>query len=328
METIDFSVGWPVREENPELFLEALETESKKRNLSFKIIEKQDLIKLTKLIKQEQVKIKFYLDMASDSFDPKDSFTRFNYTLKDSGSLVVDDPDEIKLAADKSVTHYKLVNAGIPVPFTVVIRNWEPERRLTEGEKIGLGVPFVVKPAQGFGQHGVQIIRKPPRLKDIAEARKCSIGDNFLLQKFIDPVIIDGTPAWFRVYNLFGEIILCWWNPFNNEYFPVTLKQLHEHSLMPLARIASEIGSVTGIAFFSCEIALDKATHTFVVIDYLNDQCAMYPKTKHADGVPDDIVVNIASRFVEKAWQHSKGNPTLSYRAIWLPKIKIKDEDA
>jgi len=53
----------------------------------------------------------------------------------------------------------------------------------------------------------------------------------------------------------------------------------------------------------------------------------MYPKTKHVDGVPDDIVVNIASRFVEKAWQRSKGIPPISYRAIWLPRIKIKDED-
>ena len=275
MEIFDFAIGWPVKEKDPELFLEMLASECKARDMNFKVIEEKELDKLTGLIKKGRVGVNFYLDMASDSFDPDNAFTRFNYILKDSGTMVVDDPDDVKLAADKSVTHYKLVNAGIPVPFTVVIRNWEPERSLTEGEKIGLGVPFVVKPAKGFGQHGVKIIRNKPKLKEIAEARKFSIGDNFLLQQFIEPMEINGAPAWFRVYNLFGEIILCWWNPFTNEYRPVTLRQVHENALIPLARIVADIGAVTGIDFFSCEIALNKATHDFVVIDYMNDQCAM-----------------------------------------------------
>jgi hypothetical protein len=328
METIDFAIGWPIKETDPELFLEALESEVKARHLTFRLIQEKELAGITKLVKQGLLKIRFYLDMASDSFSIDNPFTRFNYILKDSGALVVDDPDDIRLAADKSVTHYKLMNAGIPVPFTVVIRNWEPGRHLTDGEKIGLGVPFVVKPAQGFGQKGVQIIRTKPKLKDIADARKFNVGDNFLLQQFIEPLMINNMPAWFRVYNLFGEIIPCWWNPFNNEYLPVTLKQMHENGLLPLARITSEIGQVTGIAFFSCEIAINRHSRDFVVIDYLNDQCAMYPKTKHADGVPDDIITNIASRFAEKAREHANGLPTLSYRAIWFPKIKPKEEDA
>ena len=328
MDVIDFAIGWPVKEEEPELFLEAIESESKARGIRFVLVEEKDVPDMVKLIKKGQLKIGFYLDMASNSFDEEDTFTRFNYVLKDSGTVVVADPDDVKLAADKSVTHYKLLNAGISVPFTIVIRNWEPTRHLTDGEKLGLGVPFVVKPAQGFGQRGVQIFRVPPRLKDIAEARKFNIGDNFLIQQYIEPLYINGTPAWFRVYNLFGEIIPCWWNPYNNEYRPVTLRDMNENGLLPIVRITSEIGRITNIAFFSCEIAINKNTHDFVAIDYLNDQCAMYPKTKHADGVPDETILTISSRFVEKAWQVRAGASPLSYRAIWFPKIVIKDNDA
>jgi hypothetical protein len=50
--------------------------------------------------------------------------------------------------------------------------------------------------------------------------------------------------------------------------------------------------------FFSTEIALDQAGR-FIVIDYLNDICDMRLKSRHYDGVPDDIVHEIAGLIVK-----------------------------
>lgn len=325
MKEVDFAVGWPIKEED--LFLKVLKQESKLKGIGFSIIYEKDLERLHYLVKRNKLKIKFFLDMASDSFNFNDSFTKFVYALKDSDTKVVADPDSVKFSADKSITHFNLLKAKIPVPYTIVIRHWESMRQFSEEEREKLGFPFVVKPALGYGQKGVAIINQKFSLKEIAKAREFNLGDNFLLQEFVEPVIFEGRPAWFRVFYIFGEIFPCWWNPQTNEYKQVSLKDFSKYRLSILAQIISEIGRITRVEFFSSEIALNKKDKRFVVVDYMNDQCALYPKSQHADGVPDELITLIGQRLVSKVWDYLKGKDTLSYRAVWFLKMKLKDED-
>jgi len=327
MEIFDFGIGWPVAGEENEFFVSILKSECRARRLKFIFIDEASIDSLSNKIKKGEFKLKFYLDMASETFDPKDNFTKFAYSLKDSGTRIVADPDDVKAAADKSITHFDLASAKVPVPYTILVRNWEPTRRLTDEEKAQLGFPFVIKPALGYGQKGVKIIRHKVTLKEIAEARQLDKGDNFLLQEFIEPAELNSEPAWFRVFHLFGEIFPCWWNPLTHVYRHVTLKETDEYKLLPLSRITTEIARITRIDWFSCEIALSKKEGKFVTIDYMNDQCAINPQSKYKDGVPDDLIAQIAERMVEKAFQHIRKRFTLGHRAIWFPKIKVRDEN-
>jgi len=326
MDRIDFAVGWP--EESEDLFTRTLEAECRARRMKFLVIDEKKLKGCSQDIKRDRLRIAFYLDMASETFDVNHPFTKFVYLVKDTGGRIVDDPDRVKAAADKSITHFNLISSRVPVPATVVIRHWEPSRQLTAEEEAKLGPPFVIKPALGYGQKGVKVIEKRRPLREIAEARQYSPGDNFLLQEFVQPLDIDGRPAWFRVYQLFGEIIPCWWDPTTHVYSQVTMREMDDLKLMPLVRIASEIGRVTRVDWFSCEIAINAKNRKFVVVDYMNDQCAIYPKSEHVDGVPDDLVILIARRLAEKAWLHKRGEYTLTYRAAWFPRAKIVDENA
>ncbi|MBN1912910.1 MAG: hypothetical protein JW788_00765 [Candidatus Omnitrophica bacterium] len=327
METFDFGIGWRIENDDEELFIKALKAECEARRLKFIYIHTKSLSPLVNKIKKGEFRLKFYLDMASETHDSKDDFTQFTYALKDSGTRVVADPDDVKAASDKSITHFDLARDNIPVPFTILIRNWEPTRKLTEEEKEQLGFPFVIKPALGYAREGVKIINSKWTLKEIAEARKYDPGDNFLLQEFIEPKELGGEPAWFRIFHLFGEIIPCWWNPETHIYRQVTLKEMDEFKLLPLTRITTEIARVTKIDWFSCEIAVSKKNGKFIVIDYMNDQCSIVPQSKYKDGVPDDLVAHITGRMVEKAWQYIQGRFTLTHRAIWLPKIQVKDQN-
>jgi hypothetical protein len=327
MEMFDFGIGWPVAEGRNELFVNRLEAECAARKLKFIFIDDENLAEVRDKVQKDKFKLKFYLDMASETFDLKDDFIRFAYILKDSGARVVADPDHVRAAADKSITHFDLARAKVPVPFTVVVRNWEPGHKLTPEEKEGLGMPFIIKPALGYGRKGVKLVTKAATLKEIAEARKFNKGDNFLLQEYIEPKELNGDPAWFRVFHLFGELIPCWWHPATHIYRHLTLKEIDEFRLLPIIRIATEIARITRIDWFSTEIALSKKVDKFIVIDYMNDQCAISPQSEYKDGVPDDLIIHIADRIVEKAWRHIQGRFTLSHRAIWFPKIQVRDEN-
>lgn len=327
MKSYDFGLGWPDVYENDHLFVESLKLQCQERDLSFILVDESIIDQSAAEVESGKLKIKFYLDMASEIYVAEDRFTRFTYSLKDSGCRVVDDPDDVKAAADKSITHFDLLHAKVPVPYTVVIRNWEPTRKLTDEESKNLGFPVVIKPALGYAKKGVKIIKEKFTLEEVAEARAFNPGDNFLLQEFIEPLELEGTIAWFRVFNLFGEIFPCWWNPANNVYRQVTLKEMDTYNLLPMARISSEIGRITRVDWFSSEVAISKKDRKFVVVDYMNDQCAVEPQSRSTDGVPDELLIQFAERIAEKSRDFIKGKFTLSYRAIWFPKIKVKDEN-
>jgi hypothetical protein len=325
LEVYDFGFGW-FDEGEEYFFVKMLRKECAARGLRFLMASEKTMETIADGVKRDKIKVRFFLDLASEITDENNEFSRFVYLLKDSGARVVADPDRVKSAQDKSVTHYMLSDAGIDVPFSVVIRNWEPARRLTEYERSGLGLPFVVKPASGYGQRGVKVVPNWMSLKEIAEVRAFDPGDNFLLQEFIRPKELDGSSAWFRVFFIFGEVMICWWNPQNGLYRQLTLREFERYRLSPLARIASEIASVTNIEWFSCEIALSAKTERYVVIDYMNDQFDVSSQSQREAGVPDDLVLLFVQRLTEKAWMYKTGKDILSYRSIWFPRIKVRDE--
>jgi hypothetical protein len=326
MDVYDFGIGW-IDEESDVFFIDALRRECTARGLRFLKINGLSIDQVVEDIRASRLKIHFYLDFASETENLDHPFTKLAYLLKDFGTRVVADPDQVRFSADKAITHFNLVQAALPVPYTVVIRNWDPSRRLTIEEKENLGIPAVIKPAMGYGQRGVKIIEEKLTLREIAEARRFNPGDHFLLQKFVTPQTLDGTPAWFRVFYLFGELFPCWWNPKTGEYRQVTLRECERHRLFPMTRIASDIADIVRVEWFSCEIVLDSGAKRFVIVDYMNDQCDVSSQSFRPAGLPDDMVILMARRIAEKAWQWVRGSARLHHRAVWFSKLHRRWEE-
>jgi len=67
-----------------------------------------------------------------------------------------------------------------------------------------------------------------------------------------------------------------------------------------LESVTRKIAGITNLNFFSTEIAIvDK--ETFVVVDYVNDQCDMRLQSRHPDGVPDEVVEEVAFEIAQYA---------------------------
>jgi hypothetical protein len=58
----------------------------------------------------------------------------------------------------------------------------------------------------------------------------------------------------------------------------------------------------------------------------MNDQFDISSQSQREAGVPDELVTLFVQRLVEKAWQYKIGKFPLSYRAIWFPRMKLRDE--
>ncbi|MFC1767262.1 RimK family alpha-L-glutamate ligase [Candidatus Margulisiibacteriota bacterium] len=323
-----YDIGFIFCGDKKESILKWLHEECRLRGLSFVWINQNNAEAVLQKILSHKIKVNFLVDNESNYYNPEDIFLKLCYAVKDNGGRIIDDPDAARSSADKSITHFDFVDAELPVPYTVVVRNWQPDDfEITKEQFRKLGKPFIIKPATGFGQKGV-VKDASGDIKQIAEARHFNRGDNFLLQEKIIPEMLGGHMGWFRVYYLFGEIIPCFWNTETGEYRHVSLREMYKFRLLPLARIVSEIARVVNMKFFSSEIAVTGKgkERRFVIIDYVNDQCELCVRPTKIGGPVPEVVRHVAEIMAEHGWMHKIGKKPMIHRAIWLAKAQTEDE--
>jgi hypothetical protein len=83
--------------------------------------------------------------------------------------------------------------------------------------------------------------------------------------------------------------------------------------------IIDRIAEVTGMDFFSSEIAITKESgpDRFVLIDYVNDQCDMDPND-NPYSPPEPFCRFICQRLAEFTWRMKQGLPRADYRGLFL----------
>jgi len=306
MKEYDFGLSWSTK--TRDYFTRTLKSACQNNDLSFLWVTDNNVREVIKKLEGGQMRIKVLLDTEATYDKPRDPYSRVCYAVKDRGGMVINDPDRTKVAVDKSVMYYELVSSGINTPYSVVVRNWHPKTfKLADDERKKLGVPFVIKPACGYGQRGL-VKDASGTVREIARARNFDRGDNFLLQEKINPIELKNKRAWFRVLHVFDKIIPCWWDDRTCRYEHVTEQEYKNYHLSPLAKIVSKIAYITEMVWFSTEIAIDKklGQPRFVAIDYVNDQCDMTAKSESQVGVPNYIVRLTAYSIVHAAQQSIK----------------------
>ncbi|MGB9561337.1 MAG: ATP-grasp domain-containing protein [bacterium] len=233
------------------------------------------------------LKFKFVLDRASDTTK---SFKSLVSLLERDGSRFINEPYKVNRANNKATMHLEFLTAGINVPYTIVL---SPSDRVEKSALSPIGIPFVIKPAEGGGGYGV--VLGAGTLYDVIKAREKHSNGLILIQEEIVPKIYENKPCWFRVFYACGKILPCFWDPKTHRYSKLSEEEKRVFS--SLFEIASKIYNVSGLNFFSTEIALTR-DERFVVVDYVNDQCDMRFQSDADDGVPDEIIDEIAESIV------------------------------
>jgi hypothetical protein len=131
----------------------------------------------------------------------------------------------------------------------------------------------------------------------LKSAEQAPNSSAFLVQRRLSAKGLGTHRGWFRLFHIIDEVIPCWWNPSNGEYQMVTPAQTRYHGLAPLARIMRDIARVSKMKKFTSEICLAEDGH-FYVVDYINADPDMNPRSYFADGVPDEIVRHIVWKLV------------------------------
>jgi hypothetical protein len=266
--------------------------------LNFFLIEPNWVEPFYTYLQQGKVWPRALLNMHSEHHQPEDIYHRLVKLAAERDTRVIDPPERALAAFDKSRLHPRLVEAGIPVPWTVIVSREQAEGwQLTEEQRQGLGRPFIIKPAMGYGRKG--LVMDAMSEADLKQSISAWPDHNYLLQHCVTPRQKNGEPIYFRAFHVFDAVYLSWWNCFTDQYRLVTAEDRVEFGLGRVEELLERVAALTGMRFFSSEIAQNEAGE-FVVIDYVNDQCHLLSQTANPRlGVPDALVGDIAAKLVE-----------------------------
>lgn len=288
-------------------FVAGLEGACSRRGMTSYRIDPYNLKETMQLLSRGSVAFAAFFDRASDT---DEMFLPLVQNLEERSAYCINPHPLVVHASDKATMHLELITHGLQVPYTIIVSpyNKKKEVELNLSELEYLGRPFIIKPANTTGG-GTGVVLGAESLKDIIESRQHHKNDKYLLQEKIEPKMIGGRRAWFRVFYAFGNILPCWWDDVTHVYAELSGDEETASGLGGLRRVMEKIYEVCRLHFFSSEIALTKE-NKFVVVDYVNDVCDMRLQSKYIDGVPDAIVHEIENLIAADVGRNHQLVPT------------------
>jgi hypothetical protein len=239
-----------------------------------------------------------FLDRASEA-DPR--FVPLVEWAATHNIFEINAQERVVHAVNKASMHLEFITAGIHTPHTIILPPHSRQPDLFTLDLSPLGEKFIVKPAHGGGGEGV--VLEVFTFSQVLEARQAHPQDYYLLQAHITPVQLAGRPAWFRVLFCGGKIYPFWWDTRTHIYASVAGEEARQFGLEPIGSTTMTIARVCGLDLFSTEIALT-ASGVFVVVDYVNNPIDLRLQSATFDGVPDEIVRDIAAGLADLVVQH------------------------
>ena len=290
-----------------DFFIHRLQRRCAEVGLNFFLVEPLWATAFLEALESRSVVARTLINLHSEHHDPGNVFSRLVATAERLGVRMIDPPSRAIPAFDKAAMHRRLVGSGIHVPATVLleahsVENWQA----TAEEDRLLGRPFVVKPSLGYGRKGVVLDAVGPA--DLRRSLALWPDRALLLQRRIQPQLIDGEPAYFRVYFVAGRTWACWWNCFTDRYRELSTEDETRLVLGGLHAITRRLAEISGLQLFSTEICVDPSGQP-VVIDPINDQVHLLTQSAHPGiGVPDRIVAGIADALMDLVIGWNRGD--------------------
>lgn len=283
----DIQVGLAFNWQYDAEFIHALDAACHQAGLRCYIVGPHNLQQTYLEVRNDERRFLWFLDRASDE---DKHFLQLNELLQEKGAKFLNVHRHYLRANDKAEIHRELVAFGLKLPLTLVLPSQDREPEFNHAIIESFAKPFVIKPAKGGGGKGVVV--NAMRAEDVINSRAKHRDQRFLIQQSIEPKLIGGRRAWFRVYYVCGETIVCWWDDRTHRYSLFLPGDAELVNVAELSRISRIIAAIAQLDFFSSEIALDLAGR-YVLIDYVNTPCDMRLQSKHFNGVPDSIVQQI-----------------------------------
>ena len=286
MKIYDLGVLWEWKYDQK--FVDLLHDRCQEENKSCLVVAPDNIKQIHDAVRSDELVFRVILDRATD-VNP--AFLPLIRKNQQANCRIINNPEKAGKTHDRARMHLELINGGVHVPYSRVLAPGDP---VVEKDYIPLGFPLVAKTIMGEGGgDGVELDVK--NFDELDSARKKFPKETLLIQKHIYPRYYQDRRCWFRVFYVCGKVIPCFWD--DQTHFYLRLNPHEETRFGYLKIVIENIYKIIGLDFFSSEIVW-ATDGKFQVVDYVNDQCDLRFKSDTPDGVPDEVIEEIAQAII------------------------------
>ncbi len=282
-------------------FVQSFEAACASQGISLLQVKPENLESVLSELKEGKIAFSTLFDRASEEdarFQPLVDWTKRRKVF------CINPQKQTIWAGDKATMHLEFISHGLHTPYTIIISPHTKHASLHCPDLSPLGGLFAIKPACEGG--GVGVILEASTWAQVEAARLQFPSEKYLLQAHVTTCELDGRQAWFRILVCQGAVYPCWWDQKTHVYKRVTAEEKARFGLRNLNEVSMRIAQICQLHLFSTEIALTNDGQ-FLAVDYVNDPVDLRCQSKAVDGVPDEIVQNIAGRLARLAKTKAEG---------------------
>lgn len=289
-------------------FTRAVAEAAKRRGLRWLYVLKSAAPEIRQRVSDGRLQVGLFLNTQADGTSMESSHMLLCRSLKASGCMVVEDPDDAPVYANRALQLDYLEKAGLPVPRRLVIRQWKPGRPiLTAREQAKIGGSWFAQPAVGLGRR--ISLAGTSRLTSRMLSRSGFVPRQGVLI-YSNHTPKDNKGISFRIWHLFGHVVCCFAK--NQGSFEVLRVGSAASDFVPgLTAWAHRMAQITGLDWFVSEVTSARRTGSvgLTIWEPANALSLLGPGVKPLAELPAEVARILAERLVEVAWRHARGLP-------------------
>jgi hypothetical protein len=305
----ELGFNWATERQTP--FTDEITEAARRQRISVLRVGRQDIETVRRRVEKGRIRLGVFLNTQADGTNLASPSMLLCRVVKAKGGLVVEDPDDAPVYADRALQFEYLQRAGFDVPRHLVVESWQPGKpAFSTRARTSLGPTWVAVPGLGLDRRRV-VVSAARHVSPTLARSGFKTGQKIVVCRHDDPVTEGERELRFRVWYLFGQIVTTWRRRHAGTFERLSRADAGHDSFAPIIAMARKAATITGLDWFMTELIVTRSRRRrgLVVVEPPNALAGLGPGVAALTDLSGEIMRLAAERIVEVAWRRSRGLP-------------------
>jgi hypothetical protein len=314
----DLAFNWAANRPTP--FADAVTESARRHRIGVLSVGRGEVEAVRRRVERGRIGIGTFLNTQAEGTSLESPSMRLARVLKARGALVVEDPDDATVYADRALQLEYLQRAGLPVPHHLVLDRGQPGGSvISAAARAALGRTWAAVPARGL-KRWAAIVSTAQHVWPALARSGFKRGQKILVYHHQPPLAEGDMELRFRIWYLFGRIIPSWCRRERNHFQRMTLDDTGHDAFGQMIAMVRRCAEITGLDWFMTELLVtgSQRRKRVLVLEPPNALAGLGPGVAVLSETSSGIMRLVAERLVDVAWRRGRGLPLSDGTGVWL----------
>ncbi|MHC4416703.1 MAG: hypothetical protein ACYS0G_15645 [Planctomycetota bacterium] len=313
----DLAFNWAANRPTP--FTDAVTESARRHRIAVLSVGRGEVDAVRRRVERGRIGIGVFLNTQAEGISLESPSMRLARILKARGALVVEDPDDAPVYADRALQLEYLQRAGLPVPQHLVLERQSGGPVITTAARSTLGQTWAAVAARGLTRRAA-VVSTAKHIWPALVRSGFKRGQKILVYRHQEPVFEGDMELRFRIWYLFGRIIPSWRRRDRSHFQRLTLDDIRHDAVTQMIAMVRRCAEITGLDWFMTELHVTGSARRrkVIVLEPPNALAGLGPGVAVLSETSSEIMRLAAQRLVDVAWRRARGLPLSDGTGVWL----------